>query len=115
MNAEFQRISRKDKKACLSGQCKEKKECNRMGKTGELFKKMRDTKGTFHAKMGSIKDRNSRDLTEAEEIKKRWQECTEELYRRDLHNQDNHDGVVTHLEPGILGCEVKWKHHYEQI
>ena len=102
MNAEFQRISRKDKKACLSGQCKEKKECNRMGKTGELFKKMRDTKGTFHAKMGSIKDRNGMDLIEAEDSKKRWKEYTVELYKKHLHDPDNHKGVITHLEPDIL-------------
>ena len=79
-----------------------------MGKTRDLFKKIRDTKGTFHVKMGSIKDRNGRDLTEAEDIKRRWQEYTEELYKKDLHDPDNHDGVITHLEPGILGCEVKW-------
>ena len=79
-----------------------------MGKTRDLFKKIRDTKGTFHAKMGSIKDRNGRDLTEAEVIKKRWQEYTEELYKKDLHDPDNHNGVITHLEPDILGCEVKW-------
>ena len=85
-----------------------KRNNNRMGKTRELFKKIRDTKGTFHAKMGSIKDRNGRDLTEAEDIKKRWQEYTEELYKKDLHNPDNHDGVITHLEPDILECEVKW-------
>ena len=90
---------------------------NRMRMTRDLFKKIRDTNGTFHAKMGSIKDRNGRDLTEAEDIKKRWQEYTEELYKNDLHDQDNHDGVITHLEPDILKCEVKWalgKHHYEQ-
>ena len=84
------------------------KENNRIGKTGDLFKKIRDTKGTFHAKMSSIKDRNRRDLTEAEDIKKRWQEYTEELYKKDLHYQDNHDGVITHVEPDILECEVKW-------
>ena len=82
-------------------------ENNRMGKTRDLFKKTRDTKGTFHTKMGSIKDRNGRDLTEAEDFKKRWQEYTEELYKKDLHDQDNHNGVITHLEPGILECEVK--------
>ena len=82
-------------------------EKNRMGKTRDFLKKIRDTKGTFHAKMGSIKDRNGRDLTEAEDIKKRWQEYTEELYKKELHNQDNHDGVITHLEPDILECEVK--------
>ena len=99
MNAEFQRIARRDKKAFLSDQCKEIKENNRMGKTRDLFKRIRDTKGTFHAKMGSIKDRNGMDLTEAKDIKKRWQEYTEELYKKDLHVQDNHDGVITHLEP----------------
>ena len=108
LNAEFQRIARRDKKAFLSDQCKEIVENNRMGKTRGLFKKIRDTKGTFHAKMGSIKDRNGTDLTEAEDIKKRWQEYTEELYKKDLHDQDNHDGVITHLEPDILEYEVKW-------
>ncbi|GBZ63276.1 hypothetical protein M6K162_2511 [Staphylococcus aureus] len=108
LNAEFQRIARRDKKAFLSNQCKEIEENNRMGKTRDLFKKIRDTKGTFHAKMGSIKDRNGMDLTEAEDIKKRWQEYTEELYKKDLHDPDNHDGVITHLEPDILECEVKW-------
>ena len=108
MNAEFQRIARRDKKAFFSYQCKEIEENNRVGKTRDLFKKIRDTKGTFHAKMGSIKDRNGRDLTEAEDIKERWQEYTEELYKKDLHDPDNHDGVITHLEPDILGCEVKW-------
>ena len=98
LNAEFQTIARRDKKAFLSDQCKKIKERNRMGKTRDLFKKIRDTKGTFHSKMGSIKDRNSMDLTEAEAIKKRWQEYTEELYKKDLHNPDNHDGVITHLE-----------------
>ena len=107
-NAEFQRIARGHKKAFLSGQCKEIEENNRMGKTKDLFKKIRDTKGTFHANMGSIKDRNGRDLTEAADIKKRWQEYTEELYKKDLHNPDNHDGVITHLEPDILECEIKW-------
>ena len=107
MNAEFQRIARRDKKAFLSNQCKEIEENNRMGNTRDLFKQIRDTKGTFHAKMGSIKDRNGKDLTEAEDIKKRWQEYTEELYKNDLHDQDNHDGVITHLEPDILECEVK--------
>ena len=97
MNAAFQRIARRDNKAFLSDQCKEIEEHNRMGKTRELFKKIRDTKGTFHAKMGSIKDRNGMDLTEAEDIKKRWQEYMEELYKKDLHDQDNHDGVITHL------------------
>ena len=108
MNAEFQRIARRDKKAYLSDQCKEIEENNRMGKTRDLFKKIRDTKGTFHAKMGSIKDRNGMDLPEAEDIKKRWQEYTEELHKKDLHNPDNHDGVITDLEPDILECEVKW-------
>ena len=105
-NAEFQRRAKRDKKAFLSNQCKEREENNRMGKTRDLFKKLRDTKGTFPAKIGSIKDRNSMDLTEAEDIK-RWQEYTEELYKKDLHDQDNHDGVITHLEPDILECEVK--------
>ena len=108
LNAEFQRIARRDKKAFLSDQCKEIEENNRMGKTRDLFKRIRDTKGTFHAKMSSIKDRNGMELTEAEDIKKRWQEYTEELYKKHLHNPDNHDGVITHLEPDILECEVKW-------
>ena len=108
LNAEFQRIARRDEKAFLSDQCKEIEENNRMEKTRDLFKKIRDTKGTFHAKMGTIKDRNGIDLTEAEDIKKRWQEYTEELYRKDLHNPDNHNGVIIHLEPDILECEVKW-------
>ena len=108
MNAEFQRIARRDKKAFLSDQCKEIEEKNRMGKTRDLFREIRDIKGTFHAKMGSIKDRNGRDLTEVEGIKNRWQEYTEELYKKDLHNPDNHDGVITLLEPDILECEVKW-------
>ena len=108
LNAEFQRITRRDKKAFLSDQCEETEENNRMGKTRDLFKKIRDTKWTFHAKMGSIKDRNGMELTEAEDIKKRWQEYTEELYKKDLHGPDNHDGVITHLEPDILECEVKW-------
>jgi len=98
LNAEFQRIARRDKRAFLSDQCKEIEENNRMGKTRDLFKKIRDTKGTFHAKMGSIKDRNGMDLIEAEDIKKRWQEYTEELYKKDLHDPDNHDGVITDLE-----------------
>ena len=106
MNAEFQRLARRDKKAFLSDQCKEIKENNRMGRTRDLFKKIRDTKGIFHAKMGSIKDRNGIDLTEAEDIKKRWQEYTEELYRKDLHDPDKDDGVITHPEPDILECEV---------
>ena len=105
MNAEFQRIARRDKKAFLSDECKEIEENNRMGKTRDLFKKIRDIKGTFHAKIGTIKDRKGMDLTEAEDIKKRWQEYTEELYKKDLHDPDNHDG--THLEPDILECEVK--------
>ena len=108
LNAEFQRIARRDKKTFLSDQCKEIEENNRMGKTRDLFKKISNTKGAFHAKMGTIKDRNGMDLTEAEDIKKRKQEYTEELYKKDLHNQDNHDGVITHLEPDILECEVKW-------
>ena len=108
LNAEFQRTARRDKKAFLSDQCKEIEENSRMGKTRDLFKKIRDTKGTFHAKMGSIKDRNCMDLTEAEEIKKRWQEYTEELYKKDLHNPDNHDGVITHLKPDIPEWEVTW-------
>ena len=107
LNAEFQRRARRDKKAFLSDQCKEIEENNIMGKTRDLFKK-RDTMGTFHAKMGSIRVRNGMDLTEAEDIKKRWQEYTEELYKKDLHDPDNHDGVITHLEPDILEGEVKW-------
>ena len=102
LNAEFQRIARRDKKAFLSNQCKEIEENNRMGKTRDLFKKSRNTKGAFHAKMGSIKDRNGMDPTEAEDMKKRRQEYTEELYKKDLQDQDNHDGVITHLEPDIL-------------
>ena len=105
LNAEFQSIARRDKKAFFSDQCKDIEENNRIGKTRDLFKKIRDTKGTFCAKMGSIKDRNGMDLTEAEDIKKRWQK---ELYKKDLHNQDNHDGVITDLKPDILECEVKW-------
>ena len=108
LNAEFQRITRRDKKAFLSDQCKEIEENNRMGKTRDLFKKIRDTKETFHAKMGSIKDRNDMDLTEAEDIKKRRQEYTEELNKKDLHDTDNHDGVISHLEPDIVECEIKW-------
>ena len=108
LNAEFQRIARRDKKAFLSDQCKEIEENNRMGKTRDLFKKIRDIKETFHAKMGLIKDRNCMDLKEAEDIKKRWQEYTEELYKKDLHDPDNHDGVITHLESDIVECEVKW-------
>ena len=106
LNAECQRITRRDKKAFLSDQYKEIEENNRMGKTKVLFKKIRDTKRTFQAKMGSIKDRNGTDLTEAEDIKKRWQEYTEELYIKDLHNPDNHDGMIIHLEPIILECEA---------
>ena len=108
LNAEFQRIARRDKKGFLSDQCKEIEENNRMGKTRDLFKKIRNTKGTFHAKMGLINDRNGMDLTEAEDIKNRWQKYTEELYKKDLHNPENHNGVITHLEPDILECEVKW-------
>ena len=107
MNAEFQRIAKRDKKAFLSDQCKEIEENNRMGKIRHLFKKIRDTKGTFHTKMVSIKDRNGMDLTEADDIKKRWQEYAEELYKKDLHDPDIHNGVITHLEPDILECEVK--------
>ena len=108
---EYLKIAKRDKKAFLSDQCKKKKkteENNRMGKTRDLFKKIRDTKGIFHATMGSIKDTYGMDLTEAEDIKKRWQEYTEELYKKRLHDQDNHYGVITHLEPDILKCEVKW-------
>ena len=108
LNAEFQRIARRDNKAFLSNQCKEMEENNKMGKTRDHFEKIRDSKGIFHEKMGSIKDRNGMDLSEAEDIKKRWQEYTEELYKKHLHNPDNHDGVITHLEPDILECEVKW-------
>ena len=108
LNAEFQRIARRDKKAFFSDQCKEIEENNRMGKTRDLFKKVRDMKGIFHEKMGTIKDRNVKDLREAEDIKKRWQEYTEELYKIDLHDQGNHYGVITDLEPDILECEVKW-------
>ena len=105
---QFQRIARRDKKAFLSNQCKEIEENNRMGKTRDLFKKIRDIKGKFQAKMGSIRDRNGMDLTEAEDIKKRWQEYTEELYKKDLHDPDNHNAVIIHLEPDILECEDKW-------
>ena len=107
LNLEFQRIERRDKKAFLSEQRKEIQENNRMGKTRDLFKKIRDTKRTFHAKMGTIKDRNDMDLTEPEDNKKRWQEYTEELYKKDVHYPDNHDGVITHLEPDTLECKVK--------
>ena len=104
----FQRIARRGNKAFLSEQCKEIEENNRRGKTRDIFKKIRDTKGTFHGKRGTIKDRNDMDLTEVEDIKKRWQEYTEELNKKDLHDQDNHDGVITHLQPDILEYEVKW-------
>ena len=107
LNAEFQRTARRDKKAFLSDQCKQIEEDNRMGKTRDLFKKIRHTEGTFHAKMGSMKDRNGMDQTEADDIKKRWQEYIE-LYKKDLHDPDDHDGVITHLEPDILKCEVRW-------
>ena len=106
LKAEFQRIARRDKKAFLSDQCKEIEENNALGKTRDLFKKIRDTKGTFQAKMGSIRNRNGMDLTEAGDIKKRWQEYTEELYKKHLHDPDNYDGMTTHLEPDILECEV---------
>ena len=113
LNAEFQRIAGRYRKAFYSDQCKEIEEKNRMGKTRDLFKKIRDAKGTFHAKMGSIKDRNGRDPREAEDIKKRWQQYTEELYKKDLHDPNNHNGVITHLEPDILDCQVSLrKHHY---
>ena len=108
MNAEFQRIARRAKKAFLSDQYKDIERNNRIGKTRDLFKKIRDAKGIFHAKMGTIKDRNGKDLKEAEDIKKRWREYTEELYKKDLHDPVNHDGLITHLEPDILECEVKW-------
>ena len=107
LNAEFQRIGRRDKKASFNDQCKEIEENNTIGKTRDLFKKIRDTKGTFHAKMFKINDRNGMDLTEAEDIKKWWQKYTEELYKKELHDPDNHNGVITHLEPDILECEVK--------
>ena len=105
MNVEYQRIARRDKRTFLNDQCKEIEENNRMGKTRDLFKKIRDTKGTFHAKMGSIKDTNGMDLTAAEDIKKRWQEYTEELYKKDIHDPDNHNGVITHLEPEVKSSE----------
>ena len=108
LNTEFQRIARRDKKAFLNHQYKEIEENNRMGNSRDLFKKISDIKGIFHAKMGSVNDRNGMDLTEAEDIKKNWQEYTEKLYKKDLHNPNNHDGVITHLEPDILGCEIKW-------
>ena len=107
LNAEFQRVARRDKKAFLSDQCKEIEEKNKMGKTRDLFKKISDTKGPFHAKMGTIEGRNSIDIKEAEDIKNRWLEYTEELYKKDLHDPDNHDGVITYLEPDILECKVK--------
>ena len=108
MNAEFQRTARRDIKAFPSEQCKETEENNKMGKTRDLFKKIRDTMETFHAKMGTIKDRNGMDLTEAENIKKSWREYTEELYKKDLNDPDNHNGVITDLEPDILDCKIKW-------
>ena len=108
LNVEFQRIARRDMKAFLRHQCKDMEGNNRIGKTRDLTKKIRDTKGTFQAKMGSIQDRNGMDLTEAEDIKKRWQEYTEEVYKKDLHDPDNHEGVITHLEPDILESEIKW-------
>ena len=108
LSAEFQRIARRDKKAFFSNPCKEIEENNSMGMTRDHFKKIRDTKGTFPAKMGTIKDRNGMNIAETEDIKKRWQEYTEGLYKKDLHDLDNHDGVITHLEPYILECEVKW-------
>ena len=114
LNAEFQRRPRRGKKGFFSDQCQEIEENNRMGKTRDHFKKIRDTKGTLHAKMGLIKDRNGLDLTEAEDIKKRWQEYTEELYKKDLHDPDNHDGVITNLEPDFLKCEGLGKHLYKQ-
>ena len=114
LNAEFQRIASRDKKAFLSDQCKEIEEKNRMGKIRNLFKKIRDTEGTFHAKMGTIRDRNGMDLTEAEGIKKRWEEYTEELYKKDIQDPDNHNGVITDLEPDILSPVGLRKHHYEQ-
>ena len=104
MNAELQRIVRRDKKAFLSDQCKEIEEKNRMGKTRDIFKKMRDTKGSFHAKMGTRKDKNDKDLTETEDIKNRWQECIEELYKKGLNDPDNHRFLIIHLEPDILEC-----------
>ena len=108
MNAEFQRIARRDKKAFLSQQCKDIEKNNRMGTTRDLFKKIRDTKGIFHAKMGIRKDRSDMDLTEAKDIKKRWQEYTEQLYKKELNDPDNQDGMVTQLEPDIMECEVEW-------
>ena len=107
LNTDIQRIARRDKKAFLSEQCKEIEKNNRIREARDLFKKIRNTKGIFHAKMGTLKDRNGMDLTEAEYIKKRWQEYTEELYRKDINDPENHDVVITHLEPGILECKVK--------
>ena len=109
LNAGFQRIARRDKKAYLSDQCKEIEENNRMGKTRDLFKKIRDTKETFHAQISTIKERNGMDPKKAEDIKKRWQEYTETLYKKDLHEPGNHNGVITHIEPDILECKVKWE------
>ena len=116
LNVKFQRIARRDRKAFLSDQCKEMEENNRIEKTRDLFKKIRDTKGTFHEKMGPIKDKNGMDLKEAEDIKKRWQKCTEEPYKKYLHEPDNHDGVITHLKPDILNVKTNGvrKHHNEQ-
>ena len=115
LNAELQRTARRGKKAFLSDQCKEIDENKRTGKTRDHLKKIRDTKGIFHAKMGTIQDRNGMELTEAEDIKKRWQEYTEELFKKELHDPDNHDGVITHLPPDIMECKVGiTKHHYEQ-
>ena len=108
LNAEFQRIARRDKKAFFNNQCKEIEENNRLGTTRDLFKKIKNIRGTFHAKMGSIKDRNSMDLTEAEDIKRRWQEYPGKPYKKELHDADNHDGVISHLEPDTLEGEVKW-------
>ena len=108
LNAKFQRIAMRENKVFLSDQCKEIEENNRTGKTRNLFKKIRDAKGTFHAKMSTIKDRNDMDLIETEYIKKTWQEYTEELYKKDLHDPDNHSGMITYLEPDILECKVKW-------
>ena len=108
LSAEFQRIARRDKKAFLGDQCKEIEGNNRIGKTRDLFKKIRDTKGTFHTKTDTIKDRNGMDLTDVEDIKKKWQEYREDIYKKDLNDPDNHNGVITHLEPDILECEVKW-------
>ena len=108
LNAEFQIIARRDKKAFLSDQCKETEEDKKMGKTRDLFKKTRNTKWIFHVKMGTVKDRNGMDLTEAKAIKKRWEKYTEEIYKKYLHNPDNHNGVIAYLEPDILECKVKW-------